>query len=58
MNERFFLKLLLALFSGLIAAELLVVGLFGLRLELIMLLFILAAALTGMVIVARLLLPM
>ena len=57
MNERFFLKLLLALFSGLIAAELLVVVLFGLRLELILLCFIIAAALSGIVMVARLLLP-
>ena len=57
MNERFFLKLLLALFSGLILVELLVVVLFGLRLELILLCFILAAALTGIILVARLLVP-
>lgn len=57
MNERFFLKLLLALFSGLIVAELLVVALFGFRVELILLCFILVAALTGIVLVARLLVP-
>jgi len=57
MNERFFLKLLLLLFSGLIAAELLLVVMFGLRLELIILCFIIAAALTGIVIVVRLLMP-
>ncbi len=57
MNERFFLKLLLALFSGLIVAELLVVAFYGLRLELILLCFIIAVALTGIVIVARLLVP-
>lgn len=56
MDERFFLKLLLVLFAGLIAAELFVVTVFGLRLELILLCFIIAAALTGIVIVARLLL--
>ncbi len=55
MNERFFLKLLLALFSGLIAVEVLLVVFFGLRLELILLCFILAVALTGIVFVARLL---
>jgi hypothetical protein len=56
MNERFFLKLLLVLFAGLIAAEVLVVVLFGLRLELILLCFIVVAALTGIAVVARLLL--
>ncbi len=56
MNERFFLKLLLALFAGLIVAELVVVALFGLRLELILLCFIVAAALTGSAFVVRLLL--
>ena len=56
MNERFFLKLLLALFAGLIVAEVLVVALFGLRLELILLCFIVVAALTGIAIVVRLLL--
>ncbi len=55
MNERFFLKLLLVLFGGLIAAEVLVVALFGLRLELILLCFIVAAALTGIAFVVRLL---
>jgi hypothetical protein len=55
MNERVFLKLLLFLFAGLIAAEALVVALFGLRLELILLCFIVAAALTGIVFVVRLL---
>ena len=57
MNERFFLKLLLALFSAFVAVELLVVLLFGLRLELILLCFILAAAFTGITIVVRLLSP-
>ncbi len=56
MNERFFLKLLLALFAGLIVAEVVVVALFGLRLELILFCFILAAALTGILVVVRLLL--
>ena len=56
MNERFFLKLLLVLFAGLIAAEVLVVALFGLRLELILLCFIVVAALTGIAVVVRLLL--
>jgi len=56
MNERFFLKLLLTLFSGLVAAELLVVLLFGFRLELILFCFVLAVALTGILVVARLLL--
>jgi hypothetical protein len=56
MNERVFLKLLLVLFAGLIAAEVLVVALFGLRLELILLCFIVAAALTGIAFVVRLLL--
>jgi hypothetical protein len=55
MNERFFLKLLLVLFSGLIFAELLVVLFFGLKLELILLCFILVAALTGIVFIVRLL---
>lgn len=55
MNDRFFLKLLLVLFAGLIAAEVLVVALFGLRLELILLCFIVAAALTGIAFVVRLL---
>ena len=55
MNERFFLKLLLALFSGLIAVEVLVVVLFGPRLELILLCFIVVAALTGIAFVVRLL---
>jgi hypothetical protein len=44
MNDRFFLKLLLALFAGLIAAEVLVVVLFGLRLELILFCFILTSS--------------
>ncbi|WP_076791517.1 hypothetical protein [Chlorobium sp. KB01] len=56
MEERFFLKLLLFLFAGLIAAELLVVTFYGFRLELILFTFIVAVALTGMVIVAKLLL--
>ncbi len=56
MNERFFLKILLVLFCGLIAAEVLVVSLFGLKLELILLCFIVAAALTGILFVLRLLL--
>ncbi len=56
MNDRFFLKLLLALFAGLIAAEVLVVVLFGLRLELILFCFIVVAALTGIAVVVRLLL--
>ena len=56
MNERFFLKLLLSLFAGLIVAEVVVVALFGLRLELILLCFIVAAALTGIAFVVRLLL--
>ncbi len=55
MNERFFLKLLLALFSALVAAELFLVLLFGLRLELILLCFIMATAFTGIAIVVRLL---
>ena len=56
MNERFFLKILLVLFCGLIAAEVLVVSLFGLKLELILLCFIVVAALTGILFVVRLLL--
>ena len=56
MNERLFLKLLLVLFAGLIASEALVVALFGLRLELILLCFIVVAALTGIAVVVRLLL--
>ena len=55
MAERVFLKLLLVLFAGLIAAEVLVVALFGLRLELILLCFIVASALTGIAFVVRLL---
>ena len=56
MNERFFLKLLLTLFSGLVATELLVVLLFGFKLELILFCFIIAVALTGILVVVRLLL--
>ncbi|TLU53606.1 MAG: hypothetical protein FDX02_06815 [Chlorobium sp.] len=56
MNERLFLKLLLALFFGLFVAELLVVLLFGFRLELIVFCFVIAVAVTGMLVVARLLL--
>ncbi|MEI6846460.1 MAG: hypothetical protein WCK32_00240 [Chlorobiaceae bacterium] len=56
MNEQFFLKLLLVLFAGLIVAELIVVTISGLKLELILLCFIIAVALTGIVIVGRLLL--
>ncbi|NTW69552.1 MAG: hypothetical protein HGB23_06825 [Chlorobiaceae bacterium] len=56
MDERFFLKLLLFLFAGLIAAELLVVAVYGFRLELILFAFIIAVALTGIVIVSSLLL--
>ena len=56
MNERFFLKLLLTLFSGLVAAELLVVLLFGFKLELILFCFVIAVALTGILVVLRLLL--
>ncbi len=56
MDERFFLKLLLTLFSGLVAAELLVVALFGFRLELIFFCFVLAVAVTGILVVVRLLL--
>ncbi len=56
MNERVFLKLLLALFAGLIVAEVVVVALFGLRLELILFCFIVAAGLTGIAFVVRLLL--
>lgn len=56
MNERFFLKILLVLFVGLIATEVLVVSLFGLKLELILLSFIVVAALTGIAFVLRLLL--
>ena len=55
MNERFFLKLLLALFSGLLVVELLVLLLFGFRLELIVFCFVIAVAMTGMLVVARLL---
>ncbi|TLU87752.1 MAG: hypothetical protein FDX21_02730 [Chlorobium sp.] len=55
MNERLFLKLLLALFSGLIVAELLVVLLFGFRLELLLFWFILAVAFAGILVVVRLL---
>jgi hypothetical protein len=55
MNERFFLKLLLALFSALLVAELLVVLLFGFRLELIVFCFVIAVAMTGILVVARLL---
>ena len=56
MNERFFLKLLLALFSGLLVAELLLVLLIGFRLELIVFPFIIALALAGIVVTMRLLL--
>ena len=56
MNDRFFLKLLLVLFVGLIASEVLVVVLFGLRLELILFCFIVVAALSGIAVVIRLLL--
>ncbi len=56
MNERIFLKLLLVLLSGLIAAEVLVVTLLGLKLELILLCFIIGAALAGILFVVRLLL--
>ncbi|MEI6651471.1 MAG: hypothetical protein WCL42_02720 [Chlorobiaceae bacterium] len=56
MNERFFLKLLLTLFSGLVAAELLVVLLFGFELELILFCFVIAVALTGILVVSWLLL--
>jgi len=56
MNERFFLKLLLTLFSGFVAAELLVVLLFGFRLELILFCFVIAVAVTGILLVVRLLL--
>jgi len=55
MNERLFLKILLVLFSGLIAVEMLLVMLFGLRLELILLCFIIVIALTGILYVGRLL---
>ncbi len=56
MNERFFLKLLLALFFGLLVAECLVVLLFGFRLEMIVFCFVIAVAMTGILIVVRLLL--
>jgi len=56
MNERLFLVLLLALFLGLFAAELLVVAWFGFRLELILFCFIMAVSLTGILVVVRLLL--
>ena len=56
MNERFFLKILLVLFCGLIAAEVLVLLLFGLKLELILFCFIIVAAITGILFVVRLLL--
>ena len=56
MTERFFLKLLLVLFAGLIAAEVLVVVLFGLRLELILFCVIVVAALAGIAVVVQLLL--
>ncbi len=56
MNERFFLKLHLALFFGLLVAELLVPLLFGFRLELIVFCFVIAVAMTGMLVVTRLLL--
>lgn len=56
MGDRFFLKLLLFLFAGLITAELLVVTVYGFRLELILFAFIIAVALTGIVIVSSLLL--
>jgi len=55
MNERLFLKLLLALFSSLMVAELLVALRFGFRLELMLFCFIMALALTGILVVARLL---
>ncbi|MEI8185161.1 MAG: hypothetical protein WCG19_00540 [Chlorobiaceae bacterium] len=55
MNERFFLKLLLVLFGGLIVAEVLIVTLFGLKLELILLCFIIVAALSGILFISRLL---
>ena len=55
MNERLFLKLLLALFSGLIVAELFVVLFFGFRLELLLFWFILAVAFSGILVVIRLL---
>jgi len=54
MTERLFLKLLLTLFSSLLAAELLLVLLFGFRLELIVFAFVVAVALTGIVIVIHL----
>jgi len=56
MNERLFLKLLLFLFAGLIAAEFLVVMLYGFRLELILFAFIIVSALTGIAIVSKFLL--
>jgi hypothetical protein len=55
MNERFFLKLLLGLFCGLAAAELLAAALFGLKTELILFIFVVAAALCGIVVAAALL---
>ncbi len=54
MTERLFLKLLLTLFSSLLAAELLLVLLFGFRLDLIAFAFVIAVALTGIVIVVHL----
>ncbi len=54
MNERLFLKLLFTLFSALLAAELLVATLFSFRLELLVFCFVIAVALTGMLVVVRL----
>ncbi|MEI8032007.1 MAG: hypothetical protein WCH05_01475 [Chlorobiaceae bacterium] len=53
MSDNLFLKLLLTIMAGLIAAELAVVLVAGLRLELIVLCFIVAAALGGILFIVR-----
>lgn len=57
MNERLFLKLLLALFSVLLVAEPLLALLYGFRLELMLFSFLIAVALIGILVTLRFLLP-
>jgi hypothetical protein len=54
MNDRFFLNILLALFSGLAAAETLAAVIFGMKTELVLFIFVIAIALSGIVAVFRL----
>lgn len=54
MNDRYFLNILLALFSVLAAVEICAAAMFGLRTELVLFIFVIAAAFSGIAVVLRL----